>query len=242
MPYGVNIYVGCNGKNKENMKKILLLNLILLSIGLNQIKSQIVKSDIIKKNDSSYMKRQFSTDSTLLFTVYLRSINPEIKHGKYTSYHTNRKVNCIGRYYNDVPIGKWLYYDTKDSLIYTSDYNNAFNLMNDTINTDPQFVIVDEDAKFNGGDISSFLQFIKSKIHYPDYDLRNNISGRIITQFSIDTEGIIRNVKILKGIDNDLGLEVYRVLSESPRWTPAKVGKKIVTQQFVIPIDFIISE
>jgi len=75
---------------------------------------------------------------------------------------------------------------------------------------------------------------------YTPEAVENGESGRVTVQFAVNAEGKICNIKILKGASVSLDKETTRVLKESPLWVPAKLSGKTVSQQFVIPVIFMI--
>jgi len=103
---------------------------------------------------------------------------------------------------------------------------------------EPAFVIVEENASFQGGDVNTFRIWVQHNMGYPDSAVEANISGRIIVQFSVDHKGKVCDVNILRGVHPLLDKEAIRAILKSPQWVPGKQGGKPVKQQFVIPIIF----
>jgi Ca-activated chloride channel homolog len=103
---------------------------------------------------------------------------------------------------------------------------------------EPVFLVVEEPATFNGGDVREFLKYVMEHIQYPKELTDAGISGKVYVQFTVDVNGKISDIKILRGIDPLLDQEVIRVLQNAPSWTPAKQGGKIVKQQFTLPVVF----
>jgi len=148
----------------------------------------------------------------------------------------NKKIRCTGQYSNNIPYGVWNYFKIngeKDTLINYSSINNI-----DFKRSEETYQIVDEEAKFMGGDLNEFVRYLKSHLIYPDYALQRGISEKLIVQFCINQNGDIINPKLLRLADSDLEFEVYRVFSETPKWIPPKMQGKYVVQQFVMPIKF----
>jgi protein TonB len=103
---------------------------------------------------------------------------------------------------------------------------------------EPVFLVVEENATFQGGDINSFNTWVKQNVAYPSIAAENNIQGRVVVQFAVNSKGEIVDVKVVRGIDRALDDEAIRVIKSSPKWTPGKQGGKSVKQQFTIPIVF----
>ena len=100
------------------------------------------------------------------------------------------------------------------------------------------FAIVEQKPTFQGKDPNHFTKWVFSKIVYPEIAKENGVQGRVTLQFTIDTDGSIRNVKVLRGVDSSLDKEAVRVVSSSPKWTPGKQRDKAVKVKFVFPVIF----
>jgi TonB family protein len=109
-----------------------------------------------------------------------------------------------------------------------------------TAEEEAAFVIVDEQASFQGGDINDFRDWVQKNVVYPPEAVKEGIFGRVTTQFAVNSAGKVCDVKILRGVDPMLDKETVRVLELSPEWEPAKVGGKKVKQQFVIPVIYML--
>ena len=72
--------------------------------------------------------------------------------------------------------------------------------------------------------------------------LDNGISGRVYVQFEVDTDGSIRNVRVVRDIGGGCGAEARRVVEMMPKWIPGKQRGKTVCSVFTLPINFILPE
>ena len=59
-----------------------------------------------------------------------------------------------------------------------------------------------------------------------------------MVQFVIEKDGKITEVKIAKGVDEELDAEALKVVGASPKWKPGKVGGKKVRASVTIPVEF----
>ena len=92
--------------------------------------------------------------------------------------------------------------------------------------------------QFEGGDLMTFRQWVMSRIRFPKEALENNLFGRVVASFVIDTEGNLGDIKVLASPDEILSKEACRVLENSPKWTPGEENGKVVNVKFTLPIDF----
>lgn len=101
------------------------------------------------------------------------------------------------------------------------------------------YITPEEMAKFPGGS-QAFLNYISSNIVYPDSAKIKGVSGTCYIMFTINTNGSISNVKILRGISGcpECDLEARRVIMSMPKWSPAKNNGTEVRVQYNIPIKF----
>jgi protein TonB len=97
---------------------------------------------------------------------------------------------------------------------------------------------VEENATFEGGDLNNFSAWVKERIMYPAMASEAGITGKVFVQFSVNREGKVVDVKVVRSVHPSLDNEAVRVIQSSPRWTPAKQSGTAVKQNFVIPIAF----
>jgi periplasmic protein TonB len=102
------------------------------------------------------------------------------------------------------------------------------------------FIIVEEPASFQGGDVNQFRKWVESNLVYPTIAAENGVSGKVFVQFAVNSKGEVVDVKVVRGVDASLDKESIRVIMSSPKWTPAKQGGKAVKQQFTIPLSFVL--
>lgn len=100
------------------------------------------------------------------------------------------------------------------------------------------FAIVEEKPKFQGGDQNDFTKWVFSNIVYPEIAKENGVQGRVTLQFTVDVDGSVKNVSVLRGVDASLDKEAVRVVQSSPKWTPGKQRNKNVKVRFTFPVIF----
>ena len=100
------------------------------------------------------------------------------------------------------------------------------------------FAIVEQKPTFQGGDANTFTKWVFSKIVYPEIAKENGVQGRVTLQFTIETDGSVKNVKVLRGVDSSLDKEAVRVVSSSPKWQPGMQRNKPVKVKYTFPVVF----
>lgn len=100
------------------------------------------------------------------------------------------------------------------------------------------FQLVEEKPKFQGGDANDFTRWVNSRIVYPEIAKENGVQGRVTLQFTVNADGSVSNVKVLRGIDSSLDKEAVRVVSSSPNWTPGRQRDRAVKVTYTFPVVF----
>ena len=100
------------------------------------------------------------------------------------------------------------------------------------------FQLVEEKPSFNGGDANEFSKWVNSKLQYPEIAKENGVQGRVTLQFTVNPDGSVSNVKVLRGVDSSLDKEAVRVVSMSPKWKPGKQRARAVKVTYTFPVIF----
>ena len=100
------------------------------------------------------------------------------------------------------------------------------------------FQLVEEKPSFMGGDANAFSKWVNERLVYPEIAKENGVSGRVTLQFTVNTDGTVSNVKVLRGVDPSLDKEAVRVVSMSPKWTPGKQRDRAVKVTYTFPVIF----
>ena len=127
------------------------------------------------------------------------------------------------------------------------DSNEGFDIM-DYIESAPEeetieeeaipFQLVEEKPSFNGGDANEFSKWVNSRLVYPEIAKENGVQGRVTLQFTVNADGTVSNVKVLRGVDSSLDKEAVRVVSSSPKWKPGKQRDRAVKVTYTFPVIF----
>ena len=100
------------------------------------------------------------------------------------------------------------------------------------------FAIVEDKPMFQGKDANEFTKWVYNQIEYPEIAKENGIQGRVTVQFTIDKDGSVKDVKVLRGVDSSLDKEAVRVIQKSPKWSPGTQRNKPVKVKYTFPIIF----
>lgn len=96
--------------------------------------------------------------------------------------------------------------------------------------------IIEKPAEFPGGRDEMF-KFIKKNLQYPK---ETCVEGLVFVQFSVEPDGSLSNIKVVRGLSQECDAEAVRVFSIMPKWIPAiePVKKKPTKNYFTIPCRF----
>ncbi len=100
------------------------------------------------------------------------------------------------------------------------------------------FQLVEEKPSFQGGDANTFSKWVQSKLVYPEIAKENGVQGRVTLQFTVEKDGSVTNVKVLRGVDSSLDKEAVRVVQSSPKWKPGKQRDRTVKVTYTFPVMF----
>ena len=91
----------------------------------------------------------------------------------------------------------------------------------------------------NSADPAQFLQkWVYQYLKYPDIAVREGVQGRVLVEFIIEKDGKVTNVRVVKGVSDELDAEAVKVVSASPKWKPGKVNGNKVRTSISIPVEF----
>ena len=85
---------------------------------------------------------------------------------------------------------------------------------------------VDTKPTFKGGDLHSFIVWVDKNVTYPSIARDNGVQGRIIIQFTVGPDGVVRDIKAI------------RVVKSSPKWEPGVKDGASVATRMNIPVIF----
>ena len=91
-------------------------------------------------------------------------------------------------------------------------------------------------------DYQDFYRWVVMNVQYPSAAREQSMSGSVIASLTIDTDGNVKDVKIVKS-DNELfSKEVSRVLAKAPAWRPFVKDGKRVEVKYMLPVNFVLDD
>ena len=98
------------------------------------------------------------------------------------------------------------------------------------------FNAVEQQAEYPGG-MEAFGKYLAKNLKYPAAAQRANVTGKVYTQFIVNTDGSVSDVTVLKSVGFGCDEEAIRVL-ETVKWIPGKQSGRVVRSRFTVPINF----
>lgn len=71
---------------------------------------------------------------------------------------------------------------------------------------------------FRGQDVKHFTEWVYERLVFDPEARAEGIGGRVTLTFTVEPDGTVDKVKLLRGLDPRLDEEAMRVVSSSPRW------------------------
>ena len=99
------------------------------------------------------------------------------------------------------------------------------------------FTVVQQMPEFPGGQ-ASLLKYLATRIKYPAIAQENGIQGRVSCSFVVDTDGSLKNIEVIRGIDPSLDSDAVRAIREMPKWKPCVQTSKAVSVKYTVPVTF----
>lgn len=99
------------------------------------------------------------------------------------------------------------------------------------------FTIVEEMPEFEGG-LKNLYKFLGENIKYPMREKDAGVQGVVHLKFIVGKQGEIRDIEVLRGVNEAIDNEAIRVLKAMPNWKPGKQRGKLVRVSYVLPIRF----
>jgi TonB family protein len=91
--------------------------------------------------------------------------------------------------------------------------------------------------EFPRGD-AELYRFLQKNIQYPQMERDNNIQGKVLLRFMVDTTGAIQDIKVIGAVSPGLDKEAIKVVKLMPKWRPATYKNKPVAVYYMVPVAF----
>jgi len=97
--------------------------------------------------------------------------------------------------------------------------------------------VVEQLPEFPGGAVA-LMKWLTQNLRYPDAARRRKLQGRVVTQFIVNADGSLSDLKVVEPVDPQLDREALRVLRMMPAWKAGNQDGKPCRTMVCIPIVF----
>jgi TonB family protein len=99
------------------------------------------------------------------------------------------------------------------------------------------FTAVEQEPSPVGG-MGAFYDYISRNTVYPKSAKDQNIQGKVFLTFTVEKDGSLMNIKVLRGLSADINAEAIRLMRNAPKWNPGMQNGRPVRVQYNVPISF----
>ena len=149
----------------------------------------------------------------------------KIKNGKQDSvwkgYYISKKITFIENYKNGVLISGVGTNEKGISMNYSKSRSSG--------------------SQYKGGS-NAFNNYVNTNLNYPTGALQNNIEGKVYITFTVEEDGKLSNVRVLKSSNSMLDAEAVRLLKSSSNWKPLCLFGHNIKSSYTVPIVFKLPE
>ena len=218
------LFYDIDWKETESLKKAEYYTIIIKDI-----------SDTNKVEERSYFKSQ-----QIRQIIYYSSYNKYIRTGTSKTWYRTGKLKEEATSSENKLNGKLQTFWDNGQIKRDDTYNMGKLIDGKIYNSDgTQVPYYDYEiaAQYPGG-INELVRYLSTKIKYPKKARRQNISGKVILKFYVDTDGSIQNITVKQSVSEELDKEAIRVVKKMPKWDPAIFDGSKVKSYYLLPISF----
>ena len=100
---------------------------------------------------------------------------------------------------------------------------------------------VEQMPEFPGG-MPAMIEFLQTNIKYPKDAIKQDVGGKVMVMFVVETDGSISNVRVARKVFPSLDEEAVRVVKTMPKWKPGKEKGRLVRVNYTLPVVFSIKK
>ena len=90
------------------------------------------------------------------------------------------------------------------------------------------FTVTEIHPEFPGGH-TALKNYLSTNLNYPKKDKKKGIEGTSYVEFTVNKDGTLSDINIVKGLSPACDAEGIRLVKKSPPWKPGKRNSKIIT-------------
>ncbi len=191
----------------------------------------------IKKSDTEYVCRYYNKFGPMVKQESYRDADLGILNGVFCWYNSDGYIDSTGSVLNGRKDGWWSYLMNDSVNRYREKYEGG-KLIKKEVYQKPDTTQTAKDTTqkeaIYGKGSGAWTKYISSKIETPDRFIKNMVPGRYVVtvSFVINKTGKVQDVVLIKSVEWSADAEVFKVIENSPVWTPAvQKGQPVLYRQ-----------
>ncbi|RYY29564.1 MAG: TonB family protein [Chitinophagaceae bacterium] len=206
--------------------------------GVSKIDSAAFLMRISKFADTLWQFDTYKALGPLTSSEQYRDADATMPSGVFTFYHPTGYIDSTGKVINGLLDGNWSYYNdsgkvlmqktyamgkltkTRDFLKEEKEKTGKEKTEKDDSLEVRKFNRVEWESEYTGG-LAGWKRYIEKNIRYPQRAISYQITGSIIVQFIINTEGKPTEATLFKSVEYSVDTEAKRIILASNKWKPA---------------------
>jgi len=197
---------------------------------------------LIDTTQDEIIEKTYQINDTLFELVHYAKSENKVRQGKTFKYYNSGKLKYEIDYNNN-RLNGYLYGYFENGSKKRVDYYKNDTLIEGKCFTengsDTSYYIYEKNASYKGQNFEEgFRRFVMSKVKYPPYAFENEIQGKVLLEFCVNTKGEVIDIFVLESPSEVLSKAAIDAVSKSDLWEPAIFEGKKAKQKFTIPIIF----
>jgi TonB family protein len=185
---------------------------------------------------------EFYADGFLRMEGTYSDLNLEQRTGKFKFFRPTGIIDYEGIYEENIPNGEWKFYFPSGQVSSIEIYDNGNRVKEEYFNEDGSVLLNKSFGErllpsFNGGQLL-MADYLKRNLHYPADAIKNKLNGKVVVSFWVGEDGSVSSPKIEESLGGTFDEEVIKMVTEMPKWIPAKHHNRPAKQMYILPVAF----
>ncbi len=190
-------------------------------------------------NGGIWTVNDFYVAGFLKMVGHYSDIKKETKEGHFKYYHPYNILEAEGEYSANLQEGEWRYYSMSGSLSAIEVYSKGVRISEEYYNENGS-VLKDKrkanvEASFKGKS-EALGEFLSENLSFPIKKFTEEVKGTVNLSFTIDIDGSLQDIKVVKSLGPKIDEEVLRVVRLMPKWIPARKHNVITKENRVLAV------
>ncbi|KAA9338412.1 TonB family protein [Hymenobacter busanensis] len=164
-----------------------------------------------------------------------------VRTGRWLSVHRNGQKRSEGQYAGNHALGEWrYYYNTGQPAAVESieqGQPTALTFYNENGTLFDGLLLRRQPPEFPGGE-TALLDYLNAHTEYPKDARRKGITGKVYVSYTVDEDGRVSQVRVVRGLSADADNEAIRVVKSLPRFKPGREYNVPTAFTYTVPIYF----